>query len=496
MKHQPGLNETIERPLAYCRRWAAFVLSVILTVAALAQSSYSVGPSKTSAATVPSTTLVNSWLREQSAEFANWDIGGQARVRYEVKENAGSFPNRDFIGHGQDNDNSYLLLREKIHIGYTPVSWFTAYAEGRDSSTTGDDRDPNPEADQFDLHQAFIVLGDPQKFPITLKVGRQEMTYGDERFVGVSDWNNLGRAFDAAKVRFENKLLWVDAFVSRVIIPRDGHFNVANDYDFFSGVYASSKKLIPWQETDLFFFAHNVGADSPNAIAPGIGGSRARDVYTVGARVKSLPGKLKGWDYSAEIAGQLGSVSTASGRLDHHALAADITAGYTWTNVFGTPRVGAGYTYASGDSDPNDDKNGTFDLLFGTNHKPYGVMDLWGLRNIHSPRLAASLAPTKKLSLSAEYHVLWLADTADFFFPESAAGRAGNGYGRNPQFDSFVGSELDIVATYSLGRFGDLQVGYGHFFVGDYIKQSVSSVPANGGAQDADWFYVQARFNF
>lgn len=496
MKHELRLNEAIKRQSAPHKRWAALGLAVILTVSARAQSSYSAAPSKTSAASGEATALVNSWLREQSPEFSKWDVGGQFRVRYEIKENAGSFPNRDFIENGQDNDNSYLLLREKIHIGYTPVSWFTAYAEGRDSSTTGDDRDPNAEADQFDLHQAFIVLGDPKKFPLTLKVGRQEMTYGDERFVGVSDWNNLGRTFDAAKVRFENELLWVDAFVSRVIVPRDGHFNVANDYDFFSGIYASSKKLIPWQETDLFFFAHNVGPDSPNAIAPGLGGPTARDVYTIGGRVKSLPGRLKGWDFSAEVAGQFGSVNIGGTRLDHHALAADATAGYTWTKVFGSPQVGIGYTYASGDRDPNDGKNETFDLLFGTNHRPYGVMDLWGLRNIHSPRLVASLAPTKKLSLSAEYHVLWLADTQDFFFSESAAGRNANGYGRNPQFDSFVGSELDLVATYSLGRFGDLQAGYGHFFVGDYIKQSVSSVSANGHAEDADWVYLQIRFNF
>ena len=32
--------------------------------------------------------------------------------------------------------------------------------------------------------------------------------------------------------------------------------------------------------------------------------------------------------------------------------------------------------------------------------------------------------------------------------------------------------------------------------VGDYIKQSVGSVPANGGAVDANFVYVQTVFNF
>ena len=51
------------------------------------------------------------------------------------------------------------------------------------------------------------------------------------------------------------------------------------------------------------------------------------------------------------------------------------------------------------------------------------------------------------------------------------------------------------MGSYSLKTYGDLQFGYGHFFVGDYIKQSAESVPANGGTADANWVYVQLRIN-
>jgi hypothetical protein len=40
--------------------------------------------------------------------------------------------------------------------------------------------------------------------------------------------------------------------------------------------------------------------------------------------------------------------------------------------------------------------------------------------------------------------------------------------------------------------FGAVQAGYGHFFRGDYVKQSLAA----SGSQDADWFYVQAVMNF
>jgi hypothetical protein len=36
------------------------------------------------------------------------------------------------------------------------------------------------------------------------------------------------------------------------------------------------------------------------------------------------------------------------------------------------------------------------------------------------------------------------------------------------------------------------QLGYGHFFRGDYVKGSLAAT----GSKDADWFYAQLTFNF
>ncbi|MEZ0389508.1 MAG: alginate export family protein, partial [Verrucomicrobium sp.] len=172
------------------------------------------------------------------------------------------------------------------------------------------------------------------------------------------------------------------------------------------------------------------------------------------------------------------------------------TVGYTFKDTWAKPRLALGYDYASGDSNGTDSKYETFEPLFGTNHSFYGVMDLVGLRNLNSPRVSVSLKPTKKLSLAVDYLLFWLADDKDSFYPESGSARSGNGYGKNPQYSSFVGSELDIVAKYAVNPNTEIHLGYGHFFVGDYIKSSVDSVPANGGASDADWVYLQAVFNF
>jgi hypothetical protein len=448
--------------------------------------------------TASSAGLLNDFLREQSRGFTNWDIGGQLRARFEAKSGfavpgAGATA-VDFSG--LTPDNNYWLLREKLHVGWRPVSWLNLFGEARDSSSWNDKRTPEPEEDAIDLHQGFVVLGDAKSFPVTAKVGRQELSYGDERLIGAFDWSNVGRVFDAAKLRFENDTFWVDAFGGRVVLINDGSFNVANDYDWFSGVYASTRTLIPKQETQVYFLSRNTSPQSPTATtgSPQAGGPTARDIYTVGMRVKSLPGQFGAWDYDAEMAGQFGDFfdPTLAKDLDHQAFAAHVAGGHTWKDAWSSPRAGLEYNYATGDSDSTDNKHGTFENLFPTNHKFYGFMDFVSWQNIHNVRLTTSAKPVKGLTLTGDYHLFWLADTADLFYSVSGAARRTGGYGIQPANDSFVGSEIDLVATYQVKSFGAVQAGYGHFFRGGYVKQSLTAT----GSKDADWFYAQLTFNF
>jgi alginate export protein len=446
----------------------------------------------------PTAGLLNDFLREQNPAFTNWDIGGQGRVRFEGKSGiavpgagAGAV---DFSK--ATPDNNYWLFREKIHAGWRPCSWVSFYGEGRDSSSWNDKRRPEPEEDSMDLHQGWVMLGNPQEFPVTAKVGRQELIYGDERLVGAFDWNNIGRVFDAATLRYGHPDLWVDAFTSRVVLINDGEFNVANDYDWFSGVYSSTRTLVPKQETQLYFLARNTSPQSPIATtgSPQPGGPTARDIYTFGLRIQSLPGQFGPWDYDGEFAGQFGDFydTTLGRRLEHRAFAAHVAGGYTWKETRFTPRAGLEYNFATGDGDPADNEHGTFENLFPTNHKFYGIMDFFSWQNLHDVRLNASARPVKNLTVTADYHLFWLAETADYFYSVSGLPRTTGGYGRQRANDSFAGSELDLVASYKVGTLGVLQVGYGHFFRGGYVKESLTAT----GSNDADWVYVQAVLNF
>lgn len=456
----------------------------------------------------PSAGYLNDYLRQDNAGMAAWDLGVSTRIRYEMREGFGipgkGGPGADFRS-TVDNDNNYLLYRIRPRIGYNS-EWFSALIEGRHSGTESDERNrpgPNPEADEFDLHQAYVVVGNHKEFPVSLKVGRQEMIYGDERLIGAFNWNNIGRVFDAAKIRWQNPWFGVDVFGSRPVVPDNHNFNMSNDYEYFSGAYFNSK-LIPHQTTEWYFLSRNTSAKAPlyDVGVTQIPAS-ARDIYTVGFRVKSTPGELNGWDYSAELMGQFGhyndpALPFGSRSLEHEAYAMYAGGGYTFTDVLFTPRFGLEYNFASGDSNPTDKKHETFDNLFPTNHKFYGFMDFVSLQNIHNLRATSAIKPLPRLTVSADYHSFFLADTHDNFYTAGGARRGGiaatpgTGYGINPNYDSYVGSEVDFVASYNITPQATFEGGYGHFFTGKYIEQSLSAV----GSKDADWVYLSLNINF
>ena len=180
----------------------------------------------------------------------------QERLRLEVRDNNFDFNSNANVG---KTDQTFLLQRFRLGVLVKPCAWIKVYAQGQDSREIGSRREKAPFVfgaegdDPFDLRQAYVEIGNVKEFPLSAKVGRQELLYGDERLIGAFDWNNFSRTFDAAKVRYDNPdhKLWVDAFVAHVVnIEKFGpqpnygtQINDANWNDTLVGVYASTTAL-------------------------------------------------------------------------------------------------------------------------------------------------------------------------------------------------------------------------------------------------------------
>lgn len=458
--------------------------------------------------------FLNEYWRGKDPYANQWDIGGDLRLRFQMNESYGipGVPGSvDFRADGADVNNEYYMSKLKFHLGYTH-KWFSAYAEGRSSLALSDDRAAfaaapvplpdtytrkanGPEHDPIDLHQFYVTVGNHKEFPVSVKVGRQELAYGDERLVGAFAWNNIGRVFDAAKVRWQNEWFAAEAFSGWVVIPSSLTFNEPNTQDVFSGVDIISMK-VPKTILEGYFFARNVTRYAANYDeSPQFPQPTARDIYTVGGRLKSKPGEIGNFDYTIEGAYQFGNWagSYTGKRLRQDAFMFVANGGYTFADLWATPRLGIEYAYGSGDENSADGKHGTFENLFPTNHKFYGYMDFASLQNLQDLRATLSLKPTKRSSISIEGHGFWLADANDTFYNVGGAPRTAAGYGVHQNYGDFVGTEIDVIAGYALTRHVQLEAGYGHFFTGSYVDKSLAGV---GGSKDADWFYLQTSFKF
>jgi len=455
----------------------------------------------------------------------------EERARVEVRNNNFDFNNKD-NPLGDVTDDTFLLQRFRVGATLKPTAWLGGYVQGQDTRQIGATRPGVPYAfasegdDPFDLRQAYLDLGSPELCPIAVRLGRQELSYGDERLVGPAGWNNFSRTFDAVKLRYSDpgRRLTVDAFGAHVVNitsfgPQENddlRFNKADWDDTFAGLYLSSKAL-DFQATEFYVFYRNKEDSDP--VYTAVSGTLtnkampydiAQEVWTPGLRIKSVPGQLGGWDYDGEAAyqfgrsaGQQGAALPGPTMIDHQAFAAHAGAGYTWTKATWSPRFGGEYNVASGDKNPDDNKDESFLNLYPSNHLPYGRMDLFSWKNIHD--LACGLKvtpfqdaqrPSHKLVVGLDGHAFWLYSNEDAWYRANGVARVRTLTTAARNADRFVGTELDLTVSYNTPwKWLKVDAGYSHFFAGGYLNDTANAATGAGG-DDADFWYAQTTITF
>jgi hypothetical protein len=398
----------------------------------------------------------------------------ELKSRFEYREN-----NFDFnSGLDTPTDDSWLLYRSRLGLGYKFSPMFKIYAQGQDAREFDSDRPNIPGMlgaegdDPFDLRQFYIEIGN-EKSGFSTKIGRQTLLYGDQRLIGPLEWNNISRTWDAAKFRYGGESWWVEGFAaSLVAIDPDG-FNKSDVFgndglginQMLSGIYFSTT-LLDFQTTDAYaFYSH----------------SSIVDFFTVGTRWKSTPGKLGPWDYTAEFVGQAGDI----GGKDLLAFAGHAELGYTFKGSW-KPRLALDYAFGSGDGDADDGDVNTFQNLYPTNHLYYGYIDAFSWQNIHNINLNFKVAPTQKLSLRADFHAFWLANTNDAWYRANGVSTVRD---ITPGASSQAAMEVDLTASYAFTKNFTMTAGYSRLFAGDYLANT-------GASSDADFAYIEATLKF
>ena len=366
------------------------------------------------------------------------------------------------LGYRSGNLQVYDLSRIRGGLELRPTNWMTGYMQFSDNRALG-----LPQKyvaanmrDNFDVRQAYLQL---RWEKARLIAGRQELKYGGERLVGISDWNNNSRTFDGFVGRFGDSNR-IDLFSTSVVIVHPTSLDTHGAGLTFHGAVGTIQTWVPHTVLQPFVFVKALPRVSSQQAIFG-----TETEVTPGAEV--MGSLLGGFDYDGLAALQRGSYSNNSIRS-----AADyIKAGYRAQRLVWKPRLRGEYDYASGNPHGDPQRHGTFDQQYPTNHNAFGLTDLFGYQNIKEDRINLDLNPARRLTLLVQQDWLQVASIHDNVYSGSA-GTVVKAPAAGFKSDD-VGREFDASGKYLLNDYLLLQIGAGHFSPGTLMIQNAHGAP-------------------
>lgn len=357
---------------------------------------------------------------------------------------------------------------------------------GQDVSTIN--RTTTQDNNGFMLHEAWaeLLLSDTtlKNLALSVKLGRQELVYDDQRLIGNLDWLQQARRHDAVVFKYEtpkwmlhlaagfnqNKENYSGTLYNSV--PPGNYTASTNGGSMYKSMqfFYAGRKLNNGTASFLFFTDQfsQYRMDSVN-VKTYKTGTWAR--ATTGFYLNNNFGKVNVtaatyYQFGKTAAGQKVSAALLSGNLL-----------YSFNKKF---TAGPGIDYTTGGT--TGATSNVFDPLYGTPHKFWGLMDYY---------YAASAFGKSGLTdyyIKSRYKAsdrLWLtADVHQF----SSAARVINTANPSGIKKSF-GQEVDIIASYSLTKQVTFEGGYGHYFSTALLTSSTVKNVANAKA-GANWAYV------
>jgi hypothetical protein len=390
-------------------------------------------------------------------KLPNWiDLQAEERFRYEAYDNS-SFK----VG----VNDSYLLNRFRFQVDLHTTSWLRITAQVQDARS-GFQNPPigPPNTVRWDLKLAYAEVGAPERHWFNLRVGRQLINYNNT-IIADSQWRNQGRSYDAAVLNLNAKREHLGLFAASAVVPQAYGVSPHQEGNNIYGAYGRiDDYLVPHSNLEPFFLWRVQPAE---VVEPAAGKTTGKEnEKALGVRFKAKAHTAL--DYSGEVILETGTV----GPQPLRAWAGQAGAAYQFLDAAAKPRVFAQYDYASGNSNPSQNKSHTtFDTIYPTAHDRFGISDLFGWQNIESARAGATIEPHRRLTFTVQGLDFWAADARDSIYNTSGNSIVYNktDHGRH------VGAEIDSYSWYELNRHFNLGGGVGYFGAGDFLANVTTS---------------------
>ncbi|MEL7000787.1 MAG: alginate export family protein, partial [Pseudomonadota bacterium] len=295
---------------------------------------------------------------------------------------------------------------------------------------------------------------------------------GSGRLVSVREGPSNRRNFDAARLGLTLPGWQIDGFAGRPVVPAPGVLDdQTSDAQWFWGLYATGRDLVPGGNLDLYYLGFR---DDAGAF---VQGTQEEERHSLGIRYF---GRDAGWDWNAEALYQFGSFGSG----DIRAWTVATNSGFTFASVPWSPRLGLSMNVASGDDDPTDRDLGTFNPLFPRGNY-FSEAAVLGPRNFFNVNPTVEISPAPGWSAALGSNFFWRLETDDgVYTPSGQILRAPNG--SNAQF---VGTGLSLSASYDIAANLTATGIYTRLFAGEFLRQT-------GPGEEIDFFEATLQYKF
>ena len=345
------------------------------------------------------------------------------------------------------DDNGYFLQRYMLHGDITPRGWLRVFAEFKSGIERGRAGGPRPtDEDTLDLHQGFVETRvTPSRYALTIRGGRQELSYGSQRLISVRERPNVRQSFDALRGILEVRSWRVDAFVSRPVTTATGVFDDATDRRrALWGAYAVRADSASPSGLDLYYLGYR------RAAARYAQGAANEVRHSLGARAWRHAGLA---DYNLEAVRQFGTFGEA--RIRAWTVASETGVRVRTANG---PRIGLRADITSGDSNPNDRVLGTFNAMFPRGGY-FGLVSPVGPSNHVDIHPQVSFTPRRNWAITGRWLFFWRQQTTDGIYSNAGLplrGGANNDarfVGQSPGLEVEVTTARRVTFTANLAAF-------------------------------------------
>jgi hypothetical protein len=371
---------------------------------------------------------------------------------------------------------AFIAQRSRLGLTYTKNKKLLIGLSTQVVTTWGNDPQVQAVANDISLYEAWAQLYFNPEWNI--KIGRQILSYDDERILGALDWNNAGRKHDAVVLGFKN-----DKFQANL----GGAFN--QNAEKVNNTFFDNSNSQPYKAMEFLWmkykFSDAIGMSiiTMNLDLQSRFDSSVSHLQTLGGNVFYNKGKVNamGTGYYQTGRNQPKNLST----VKTSAWMAAVKADYSFNKKFS---LGIGSDYLSGrDMNSKSSNISYFNPLYGTGHKFYGSMDYFYVSSAHNN--VGLWDSYVNINLNAAERLSWHFALHHFESAANVIDYSGS------KASSSLGNEADISFNYKIMDGAKLSGGYSQMFTDPSMKYVKRILPNQEMKSIQNWVWLSININ-